>query len=182
MVRLAAITPSGSRLESTVPLVHIRPSEQAGYRLGDHVAAEGLAASAETVLAHLGRAMHRRAYYERRFLSAYGEHVGRLADPLRALAPIPQAHLYLVDPLEGGEGEEAAELMVKADFAFWTGERFLVVEIDGASHIGSAWHIRRDRALRRAGVEVVHILNEEIDRLGGLAIARLLPALAVANA
>jgi hypothetical protein len=35
-------------------------------------------------------------------------------------------------------------------FFAWTGERFIAVEIDGASHIGSEEHVRKDRALQRA--------------------------------
>jgi hypothetical protein len=88
-------------------------------------------------LARLGRHTDRRAPSERRFLKAYLDFVETLADPLQALAPIPQAHLYLADPLEDGEGSKA-ELMIKADFAFWTGSGFLIVEIDGASHVARA--------------------------------------------
>src|SRR5689334_25416039 len=73
MVRLAAVTPHGSRLTSAVPLVHIRPSERAGYRLADHAAVEGLD-GARAVLGRLGRHADRRATFERRFLKAYLEY------------------------------------------------------------------------------------------------------------
>lgn len=63
----------------------------------------------------------------------------------------------------------------RVDFGFWTGTRLVAVEIDGHEPEGYARDIRRDRLLRRAGVEVVHILNTEIMEHGTRVVSRLLP-------
>lgn len=84
-----------------------------------------------------------------------------------ALLPLPQAHFYLDNPLDIEFFSPSAAVpkkMFKVDFAFWTGERFVAVEIDGSSHIGSEAHIHKDRILRRAGIDVVHILNSELTK------------------
>jgi len=91
-----------------------------------------------------------------------------------ALLPLPQAHLYLTDPL-ADTYSYSPENMRKVDFAFWTGESIVAVEIDGASHAGSAEHIRKDRLLQRAGVLVIHILNEELLEHGTKVVGKLLP-------
>ena len=49
------------------------------------------------------------------------------------------------------------------------------MEIDGASHIGSEAHIRKDRLLMRAGVPVLHILNAELLKHGQKVVSKLLP-------
>jgi hypothetical protein len=92
-----------------------------------------------------------------------------------ALMPLPQAHLYLLDPLSKTGGAYDPQRMVKVDFAFWTGKRIVAVEIDGGSHIGSEEHVTKDRLLQRAGVTVIHILNQELVEHGADAIAKLLP-------
>lgn len=91
-----------------------------------------------------------------------------------ALMPLPQAHLYLQNPLEDGFSFMPKN-MVKVDFAFWTGATIIAVEIDGASHIGSEKHIEKDRMLQRAGVSVIHILNSELLKHGDKVISRLMP-------
>jgi len=48
----------------------------------------------------------------------------------------------------------------------WTGNRLIAIEIDGNEPGGYARDIRRDRLLRRADVDVIHILNTEIDADG----------------
>lgn len=173
MVRLSAVTPRGSYLTSRVPLVHIRTGEKSGYCLGDHARALGLETPV-AALAHLRTYCDPRSQVEVRFIDAYRCFLeGCGGDPAQALAPIPQAHLYLDDPL--GPAESAIpDFMIKADFAFWTGNGFLVVEIDGGSHIGNARHVTKDRALKASGVEVVHILNEEVLRWGPHLFPRLL--------
>ena len=65
--------------------------------------------------------------------------------------------------------------MFKVDFAFWTGEELVAIEIDGGSHIGSEKHVRKDRMLQRAGVPVIHILNKEVEEHPDAVIRRLLP-------
>lgn len=92
-----------------------------------------------------------------------------------ALLPLPQAHLYLEDPLSDSFSWQP-ENMVRVDFAFWDGSSFLAVEIDGGSHIGDKGHITRDRMLQRSGVQVVHILNEELEEHGVEAVYKLMPA------
>lgn len=92
-----------------------------------------------------------------------------------ALIPLPQAHLYMEDPLADGYSFEP-QRMVRVDFAFWTGTKLVAVEIDGASHVGDRDHVTRDRMLQRAGVQVVHILNDELLEHGAKAVRRLLPA------
>ena len=97
-----------------------------------------------------------------------------------ALIPLPQAHLYLEDPLkEPSFTDEPSftldQVMVKVDFAFWDGKRIIAVEVDGGSHIGSEKHIRKDRLLSRAGVETIHIHNSELKNHGTKVICRLLP-------
>lgn len=91
-----------------------------------------------------------------------------------ALLPLPQAHLYLTDPLQD-DFSFAPKNMVKVDFVFWTGKQIIAVEIDGSSHAGSESHIRKDRLLQRAGVMVVHILNSELLQHGKKTISALLP-------
>ena len=91
-----------------------------------------------------------------------------------ALLPLPQAHLYLTDPLKEGFSY-IPDNMVKVDFAFWTGQQIVGVEITGSSHVGDPKHIRKDRMLQRAGVHVIHILNDELVKHGTKAISSLLP-------
>lgn len=90
-----------------------------------------------------------------------------------SLLPLPQAHIYAKDPLE--RYSFSPKNMFKVDFAFWTGRRLIAVEIDGSSHVGNPDHIRKDRMLQRAGVQVVHILNSEIEEHRTEVIWRLLP-------
>jgi len=91
-----------------------------------------------------------------------------------ALLPLPQAHLYLRDPL-AESFSFTPERMFKVDFAFWTGKRLIAIEVDGKSHIGSPHHIVKDRLLQRANVHVIHIMNEELVKHGTAVIEKLLP-------
>jgi hypothetical protein len=135
--------------------------------------------------------------FERRFIDLYFEAVRQRAVPpawlqpfkkesypapyddphwiFAALMPLPQAHLYLLDPLSKTGGAYDPQRMVKVDFAFWTGTRIVAIEIDGGSHIGSEDHVTKDRLLQRAGVTVIHILNQELLQHGTDAITKLLP-------
>jgi len=93
-----------------------------------------------------------------------------------ALMPLPQAHLYVRDPFaDYHDTKFYPERMFKVDFAFWTGDRIVAVEIDGSSHIGDTKHVEKDRMLARAGVHVIHILNDEIDKHKDKAVRVLLP-------
>lgn len=134
--------------------------------------------------------------FERRFLDLYFEYCadarGMVANSRRmpgatqpaepdlnylqyaALLPMPQAHLYVSDPLK----DKAAFVpsnMVKVDFAFWTGTQTVAVEIDGTSHVGNPRHVTKDRMLQRAGVFVIHVLNSELLEYGKAVISELLP-------
>ncbi|MDA2937556.1 endonuclease domain-containing protein [Acidobacteria bacterium AH-259-A15] len=90
-----------------------------------------------------------------------------------ALMPLPQAHLYLHDPLS--DRLFPPKNMIKVDFAFWTGKHIVAVEIDGSSHVGSENHVRKDRLLQRAGVRTIHILNSELHKHREKVITELLP-------
>jgi hypothetical protein len=134
--------------------------------------------------------------FERRFLDLYFSYVTSRTEPnawekrqprtslekpkddplwvFAALLPLPQAHLYLSDPLSQ-KYSFVPENMVKVDFAFWTGEHIVAIEIDGGSHIGSRDHIRKDRMLNRSGVLTIHIMNDELLEHGEEVIRKLLP-------
>ena len=90
------------------------------------------------------------------------------------LMPFPQAHIYVDDPFKTTQ-HLSPNRMLRVDFAFWTGKKIIVIEIDGSSHIGSRAHVERDRLLLRAGVHVIHVLNEEIDEYGTDFIQKLFP-------
>jgi hypothetical protein len=91
----------------------------------------------------------------------------------RALVPIPELQLYVRDPLSP-ERSYHPENNFRVDYGFWNGDRIIAVEIDGAEPAGYARDIRRDRLLRQAGVDVIHILNLELQRHRGRALAELL--------
>jgi hypothetical protein len=91
-----------------------------------------------------------------------------------ALLPIPQAQVYCHDPLQ--PSAFVPENNFRVDFAFWTGLGFHAVEIDGREPGGYADDVRKDRLLRRAGVDVIHVLNTEIMEHSDKVISALLPA------
>ncbi len=102
---------------------------------------------------------------QRRFVELYFQFIGRVIADARpeleqraatfgglfswedfafsALRPLPQAHLPL--------GREP----VRADFAFWTGERLIAVDIEAGTR-SAAW-AERHRALTNAGVQTIDI-------------------------
>ncbi|MGD1850453.1 MAG: hypothetical protein ACFCBU_07525 [Cyanophyceae cyanobacterium] len=91
-----------------------------------------------------------------------------LLGDIHALASaLPQGHLYLEDGLDG------KQVMQKIDFAFWTGEPMIAVEID-SSQKNLENMAPRDRRYRESGVDVVYLLNDEI-RDQGVSIMRCLP-------
>ncbi|KRR21386.1 hypothetical protein CQ14_06975 [Bradyrhizobium lablabi] len=95
-------------------------------------------------------------------------------DIWRALLPIPELQLYVQDPLAETKSYQP-DNNFRVDYGFWNGEQLIAVEIDGAEPAGYARDIRRDRLLRRAGVDVIHILNLEIAKHGARALIELLP-------
>jgi hypothetical protein len=94
-------------------------------------------------------------------------------DLWRALLPIPELQLYVQDPLSGTKTFQP-DNNFRVDYGFWDGQNLIAVEIDGAEPAGYARDIRRDRLLRRAGVDVIHILNLELARYKARALTDLL--------
>jgi hypothetical protein len=84
-----------------------------------------------------------------------------VTDVWLALLPIPELQLYVNDPLSPSESYQP-DKNFRVDYGFWDGEKLTAVEIDGAEPSGYARDVRRDRLLRRDGVEMLHILNGEI--------------------
>jgi hypothetical protein len=95
-------------------------------------------------------------------------------DLWRALLPIPELQLYVQDPLAETKNYQP-DNNFRVDYGFWNGEKLIAVEIDGAEPGGYARDIRRDRLLRRAGVDVIHILNLELTKHKARALMELLP-------
>jgi hypothetical protein len=119
--------------------------------------------------------------YEAAFLQHYFEFVKDhpfIKEPFgryNALLPIPQMQLYVHDVLDFGRWSFEPNNNFRVDFGFWSGTKLVAVEIDGNEPEGYARDIRRDRLLRRADVDVVHILNTEIDKHGMQLMVPLLP-------
>jgi hypothetical protein len=95
-------------------------------------------------------------------------------DVWRALLPIPELQLYVQDPLAETKTYHP-DNNFRVDYGFWNGEKLIAVEIDGADPEGYARDVRRDRLLRRAGVDVIHILNLELAKYKARALIELLP-------
>ena len=126
--------------------------------------------------------------YEVNFLQRYFDYLKSFLDEdphrlfeispmslFNAMLPIPQMQLYVHDPLEDDwSGTYEPSNNFRVDFGFWTGTKLIAVEIDGNEPQGYARDIRRDRLLRRANVDVVHILNSELDIHGKKVILHLL--------
>lgn len=90
-----------------------------------------------------------------------------------ALRPLPQAQLYAPEGAETSGFEPAA--LLRVDFAFWTGDKLLAVEL-----VGSSSPTRQRRAelarLRRHGVEVAELAGAALQARGEAALAAHLPA------
>lgn len=113
---------------------------------------------------------------EKKFVEYYFDYIDDECGPLfKALLPVPQAHLYLKDPLTEDKNTFVSDKSNRIDFLFWTGSKMIAVEISGAgpSHIGD-YHIERDRKFAHADIKIIHITNNEIDTLGSKVIERLL--------
>ena len=125
--------------------------------------------------------------YETRFLRLYFGYLkslltldfNKVDNPVllfNALLPIPQMQLYVHDPLKDEwSGAIEPSNNFRVDFGFWTGTRLIAIEIDGNEPSGYARDIRRDRLLRDAEVDVIHILNTEIEKHAERVIYMLLP-------
>jgi hypothetical protein len=90
-----------------------------------------------------------------------------------ALLPIPEMQIYVTDPLDYHSWEPSNNFRV--DYGFWDGKQLIAIEIDGSEPSGYARDVRRDRLLRRAGVDVIHVLNTEIEQHRARALTALLP-------
>src|SRR5215467_622447 len=97
-----------------------------------------------------------------------------ITDVWRALLPIPELQLYVQDPLAETVSYQP-DNNFRVDYGFWDGTKLTAVEIDGAEPEGYARDIKRDRLLKRAGIEVIHILNMELGRHKARALVQLLP-------
>ena len=197
-IRISGVSTTATYFESETPCVYIdmeqrRPLRLAAFRKcfpDEFPSTDPKLNDPESTIAyirdHLKTHCEVQTDAERRFLDHYFEHIvtaareptgGRLSKPAFLFAaplPLPQAHLYLQNPFDDIFTFVPSK-MVKVDFAFWTGNEIVAVEIDGGSHLGSENHVTKDRALLRAGVHLVHILNKEVFEYGDKVISQLLP-------
>lgn len=204
-IRITGVSTTATFFESETPIAYIdknkkRPLILADYkRLWHDLDAENPRDKVIEIFKRLAGLCDRRSSYERRWLFSYfcamfsefilwGPRLNNEESDdyfFFAKMPLPQAHLYLEDPLLTDRSYEKIraqlyrptppDYMVKVDFAFWTGEKLVAVEIDGSEPQGYENDVRRDRRLRRAGVDVIHILNSEVVKFGEQTIACLLP-------
>lgn len=80
-----------------------------------------------------------------------------------ALRPLPRAHLPI-----------ATEKRLRVDFAFWTGERLVAVDIAGDEARGAAWEERR-RQIDAAGIEHLEIPAATIAKSDPAVLHAVLP-------
>ncbi len=198
-IHLVHVAATGIRLESDVPLVYIDkskrtpltlaqfadvfPAKPSDYENREVDEQEGLV----FIRDELKKYNPNMTKYEGWFLDYYFEHVKgyHFSDLIIAMEekfkgssysaflPIPEMQIYVADPLDDFAYEPNNNFRV--DYGFWDGQRLIAVEIDGAEPAGYARDVRRDRMLRRGGVDVIHILNAEIEKHGERAIRNLLP-------
>jgi hypothetical protein len=193
-VTLAAVAANGIYLRADIPCVYINVREQKPLRLldffsvfdrdRDQPGGEDVVAMLDYMEKIVSRhmPMDTTTRYEHAFLRYYFEFVkdhGFVKEPLgryNALLPIPQMQLYVEDVLDfDREWTFEPNNNFRVDFGFWTGTKLVAVEIDGSEPEGYARDIRRDRLLRRADVDVVHILNAEVEKHGQRLMVPLLP-------
>jgi hypothetical protein len=101
--------------------------------------------------------------YEHLFVTLYFDalweaHKGDGAALAGSLMPLPQTHMYLTDfsNLISGQCEQKC---LKVDFAFWTGQRFVAVRLDGR---GERDDRNDERLLRFWGIELVRISEDDV--------------------
>jgi hypothetical protein len=195
-IRLSSVAANGIYFRSEIPCVYINVAEKKpltmqeydrvfgtdnGPEPHDKDVTEGLDFIQRLVTEYMPPETTTR--YETTFLTLYfgwaKEQIKICKEPLaifNILLPIPQMQLYVHDPLEDNwSGIFEPSNNFRVDFGFWTGTNLIAIEIDGNEPEGYARDIRRDRLLRRASVDVVHILNSEIDKHGSSVISVLLP-------
>jgi len=180
-IRLARVDAQGIRLESEVPVVHIHKSKKEALKLTHFFEVftynqeetkhfhgnepEGLAFIKKAIKQH-NPSMTK---YEELFIDLYFDRISHVH-----FAEY-RADENVADPLEEGWHGYETNNNFRVDYGFWNGKQLIAVEIDGAEPEGYARDIRRDRMLRRAGVDVIHILNLEIEKHREHAVFRLLP-------
>jgi hypothetical protein len=192
-ITLASVAANGIYLRADIPCVYINVAENKPLRLLDFYKVfrrERDSPKDDDVMAMLDYmqqiiAQHMpietTTRYEAAFLKHYFEFVKDhpfVTEPFgryNALLPIPQMQLYVHDVLDVDRWSFEPNNNFRVDFGFWTGTKLIAVEIDGNEPEGYARDIRRDRLLRRADVDVVHILNTEIDKHGMDLMVSLLP-------
>jgi hypothetical protein len=101
--------------------------------------------------------------YQHLFLTLYFDQVWEehcaSGKPLgRCLMPLPQTHFYLTDFSDLLEGK-CQQKCVRVDFAFWTGQRFLAIQITEPTDDD---RIRDERLLRFWGIDFIRMPEEEI--------------------
>jgi hypothetical protein len=199
-IKVVGVSTSKTYFKTDIPVIHIETQKKKPFCIGDYylqgkqagLSSKSVEQYAEMFFSHIKIFCDNRSNFECKFADIYWMHLKRRifsvdleyerrsppADSsfwfFAAPMPIPQAHLYVSDPLRD-KATFVPERMVKVDFAFWTGTNFIAIEIDGSSHVGSEKHIWKDRWLQRAGVQVIHILNDEIDQFGMKIVTSLLP-------
>jgi hypothetical protein len=88
-----------------------------------------------------------------------------------SLLPMPEIWIYAKDTILEQQGK-----WYRSDIGFWTGERLILVEIQGGSHVGKAEDVARFRAINSLDqVDVIYLHNDEIHHLKCSDIMRLLP-------
>ncbi|HOV80790.1 MAG TPA: hypothetical protein PK728_11925 [Bacillota bacterium] len=91
-------------------------------------------------------------------------------------APMPLPQAYLGAPGERADGiANDPPRMFRVDFAFWTGNRPVAVDVGANTHLRSEESYRKERLLRNAGVWYVRITEEELSVRGVNALINLLP-------
>jgi hypothetical protein len=184
-ITLAAVAANGIYLRADIPCVYISVAEKKPLRFLDFFSVfrrERSSPKGDDVMAMLDF-MHQiiaqhmpidtTTRHETTFLKFYFDFIKNyrmVRQPFlryNALMPIPQMQLYVHDVLDYSQWTFEPNNNFRVDFGFWTGTKLIAVEIDGNEPEGYARDIRRDRLLRRADVDVVHILNTEIDKHGG---------------
>lgn len=200
-IKLVGVSANATYIESSIPCAYINKNNKDPIRLtsftsvfpkpvGGFPSINNAYESLKYIFDYFKQKCQLDTIYENKFLDIYFEYCQSQYPSFlypnsyfpiydtdcwfNALLPLPQAHVYINNPLDNQSSYLIPEQMCRIDFAFWTGHQIIAVEIDGDGKPGSNI-IPRDRMLKEAGIKVIHILNSEIDRLGVKIIDLLLP-------
>jgi len=201
-IKLSAVAANGIYLSSEIPVVHIDTKKKSALRLNQYESVFGNVSNTgiqqEDIIGALRfmkdgilSCMDSPTRFETKFIEFYFEYLsalcpepGSITDPFgpeepmqvfNALLPIPEMQIYVSDPLENPYAREPSNNF-RVDYGFWNGTKIVAIEIDGGEPEGYARDVRRDRMLRRANIDVIHILNMEVEKHGMRIINRLLPS------